>query len=84
LGVIQGDTIRNIYGTFAAETEDYQHSWPSYSGAFYVIGETFGDGEPDDEDYEYRLGFNASRIVPTANENRPVNVAVRYLIRALP
>jgi len=26
--------------------------------------------------------FNASRVVPTAGENRPVNVAVRYLIRA--
>jgi hypothetical protein len=84
LGVIQGDTIRNIYGTFPVETEDYQHSWSSISGAFYVSGITFYDAEGSDEYEEYRLGFDASRVVPTGNENRPVNVAVRYLIRALP
>ena len=31
-----------------------------------------------------RLEFDASLQVPTAEENRPVNMAVRYLIRALP
>jgi hypothetical protein len=30
------------------------------------------------------LSFDASRVVPTSTENRPVNTAVRYLIRALP
>jgi len=30
------------------------------------------------------LEFDSSRVVPTANENRPVNVAVRYLIRTRP
>jgi len=29
-----------------------------------------------------RVGFRASLQVPVANENRPVNIAVRYLIRA--
>lgn len=28
--------------------------------------------------------LDTSRVVPTANENRPVNQAVRYLIRARP
>ncbi len=32
----------------------------------------------------YGLNFDASRVVPTANENRLVNQAVRYLIRARP
>ena len=29
-----------------------------------------------------RLDFKASRVVPVAEENRPVNTAVRYFIRA--
>ena len=28
--------------------------------------------------------FDLSRVVPTGNENRPVNMAVRYLVRARP
>ena len=34
--------------------------------------------------YSGHIDFDASRVVPTASENRPVNQAVRYLIRALP
>ena len=30
------------------------------------------------------LRFSTSKVVPTSNENRPVNMAVRYLIRARP
>jgi hypothetical protein len=30
-----------------------------------------------------RIDFDASRVVPSAAENRPVNMAVRYLIKAL-
>ena len=28
------------------------------------------------------MGFDASRVVPVANENRPINKAVRYFIKA--
>ena len=28
------------------------------------------------------IAFDASRVVPTANENRPVNATVRFLIKA--
>ncbi|BED24612.1 hypothetical protein VEE46_43800 (plasmid) [Escherichia coli] len=28
------------------------------------------------------LGFDASRVVPTANENRPRNIAFNYIVRA--
>ena len=28
--------------------------------------------------------LDTSRVVPTAEENRPVNMATRFLIRALP
>lgn len=29
-----------------------------------------------------KFSFDASRVVPTAEENRPVNKAVRYFIKA--
>jgi hypothetical protein len=77
LGVVQGDATRNISG---------QHPDDAYvtslSGAFY-LGSTWnrresasGRGRSSD------ILFQSSRVVPTANENRPVNMAVRYLIRA--
>jgi hypothetical protein len=31
-----------------------------------------------------QFNLDSSMVVPVANENRPVNTAVRYLIRALP
>ena len=34
--------------------------------------------------YFTNLTFSSSRVVPTAEENRPVNMAVRYLVRARP
>lgn len=80
LGVAQGDAIRDIVGSITGSL-----SYPRGEGAF--------DGKPMG-DYHKGLGasewtasehtFRASRVVPTANENRPVNMAVRYLIRALP
>ena len=30
----------------------------------------------------YLTSFDASRVVPTAEENRPINKAVRYFIKA--
>lgn len=79
LGLAQGDAIRNIEGTAiidpflvsAAEVRDA-------TGAFYTLEQTAVHkamirestyGEPT-------LRFNAGAVVPTANENRPVNVAL--------
>ncbi|HHO3888116.1 TPA: phage tail protein, partial [Escherichia coli] len=53
-------------------------------GAFYDAGtrsarmpnNTTDIGKTDD------LGFDASRVVPTANENRPRNIAFNYIVRA--
>ena len=79
LGEQQGDAIRNVYGTFG------QHGSASASGAFYrstgcredirsSFNEWTGNG----------VALDLSRVVPTADENRPVNMAVRYLVRARP
>ena len=73
LGVRQGDAIRNIIGSF---TETYT----GISGVFYRI--TGGDIKAGSEGE--LIGFDVSRQVPTANEDRPANQAVRYLIRAFP
>lgn len=38
----------------------------------------------DEYGYPYDVSFDLSRCVPTASENRPVNAAVRYRVRARP
>jgi hypothetical protein len=77
LGVVQGDAIRNIVGSFVTDM-DFQKS----SGAFYAGGSDTVDYGGSGNDGEIDMIFDASSVVPTALENRPVNVAVRYLIRA--
>ena len=78
LGQIQGDAIRNITGEIKGGTvEDYS----STSGVFELT--TLYQGS-DGHYSDHGLKLDASRIVPTAAENRPINRAVRYLIRAQP
>ncbi|HFP3637727.1 TPA: phage tail protein [Escherichia coli] len=77
----QGDAIRNIEG-FA--DGGIGMSFDAIRGAFYDAGtrsarmpnNTTEIGKTDD------LGFDASRVVPTANENRPRNVAFNYIVKA--
>ncbi|HHP9698021.1 TPA: phage tail protein [Escherichia coli] len=77
----QGDAIRNIEG-FA--DGGIGMSFDAIRGAFYDAGtrsarmpnNTTDIGKTDD------LGFDASRVVPTANENRPRNIAFNYIVRA--
>ena len=77
----QGDAIRNIEG-FA--DGGIGMSFDAVRGAFYDAGtrsarmpnNTTDIGKTDD------LGFDASRVVPTANENRPRNIAFNYIVRA--
>ncbi len=79
LGQVQGDSIRNITGDFIPVDGGEQGT----SGAFHT--------EPHQRHHIYASApmwnsqiykFNASRVVPTANENRPVNVGVKYIIKA--
>ena len=81
LGELQGDGIREISASFSTGG---QHGIGGASGSFGVTG---GQG------YDWKYGgtgntywggidFYASRVTPVAGEVRPVNRAVRYLIRA--
>lgn len=80
LGVIQGDAIRNIKGTIGEVLHGYtgDMSDGAFYGSAYFYGRTYPEGK-------YNSAFtkiDVSRVVPTANEIRPVNIAVRYFIRA--
>jgi len=79
LGELQGDAIRNITGNFNATDNN---SWNiNANGVFY--GQTIGAGDQGGEAGEYKkYYFDTSRVVPTAEENRPINKAVRYFIKA--
>ena len=75
LGELQGDAIRNITGSW----DNGINTWSS-DGAFYGIKNW------SNENSDYRLGWrgylDASRVVPTANENRPINKSVNWIIKA--
>lgn len=88
LGVQQGDAIRNITASF---TPNGIHPYPTslhpsmeMLGALRRTIRTSHHTGGFNNEQGYAFDFDASRVVPTANENRPVNKAVRYLIRAKP
>ena len=76
LGKVQGDALRPI------TSGGIHHFGSSGGGAFETRGYTDQRGSNGGGSMMTRL--DTSRVVPTANENRPVNQAVRYLIRARP
>ena len=83
LGIQQSDAIRNITGTLANVQESQQRS--AYATGAFRLTTPMTQGHPYyTVNGSYGCDFDASRVVPTANENRPVNQAVRYLIRARP
>ncbi|MDF2636637.1 MAG: hypothetical protein K0R78_3511, partial [Pelosinus sp.] len=90
LGELQGDSIRNIYGNIGPIQFTQSHLQHT-GGAFYATKDsTYGWGVSDLNSRDYTTGgqgyfplwLDASKIVPTANENRPINKAVIYLIKA--
>ena len=76
LGQLQGDAIREIWGDIptGAVEEDVP-----YSGAFGRA--QLGMGADGREGEDYGIYFRASWVTPVAQEIRPVNRSVRYLIR---
>lgn len=85
LGSNQSDAIRNIEGYF--EIGRAYDSGPisvlTTSGVFErIIGSGTGKGADYQSGSEYgRVVFNVSKVVPTANENRPRNVALLYCVK---
>lgn len=77
LGTKQGDAIRNITGYFGGN----EHSGYDSGGAFYSEGSSYQGVDGSDWD-NTRTVFDASRVVPTADENRPASISMRFLIKA--
>ena len=78
----QNDAIRNIYGEISPISETFGAAHVA-TGAFQYF-EKHSDHTPTSIDRGLAGGvtFDASRIVPTANENRPRNVAFMYIVKA--
>ena len=80
LGVTQGDAIRNITGNMGNVQLSYFSGASMGEGALYLYRQ--GGGNSSGGATWGAMHFDASRVVPVADENRPVNTAVRYFIRA--
>lgn len=81
MAVAQGDAIRNITGKL---TGNPGMMGLSGTGAFAVTsGNANHSGVNWDNTATTRMpNFDASRVVPTAAENRPINMAFNYIIKA--
>ncbi|EOG6277451.1 phage tail protein [Citrobacter freundii] len=77
----QGDAIRNITGFVSGASGV---SFDGFSGAFYDSGSRDANvpASVNRVNYNDDFFFDASRVVPTANENRPRNIAFNYIVRA--
>ena len=86
LGELQGDTIRNITGDIESVLNrgGYHSGSGVYSGFVsgvdYLFTTELGGGEGSE--FIGRLHCDATRVAPVDQEIRPVNRAVRYLIKA--
>ncbi|CAM6898776.1 TPA: phage tail protein [Escherichia coli] len=85
----QGDAIRNITGTFGngKTVANAALSFGMASGVFVTESEirnTIGNTTviPDTPNNPHLVNFDASRVVPTASENRPRNIAFNFIVRA--
>jgi Phage Tail Collar Domain./Phage tail fibre repeat./Carbohydrate binding domain. len=78
----QGDASRKIWGEISPISESFGAE-PVATGAFSYF-EKYSDHSPSSIDRDIACGvyFDSSRVVPTADENRPHSVAFLYIVRA--
>ena len=76
----QGDAIRNITGNVGSVRCETATS-PAGSALYSTASGAVAGGSGDNRN-GVAISFDASRVVPTANENRPRNVAFLYIVRA--
>lgn len=81
----QGDAIRNITGKFG-NTQLFPNILHdgAFGGAVDNASQTFGltQSPAGQGNGVVNFSFNASLVVPTAQENRPRNIAFNYIVRA--
>ena len=84
LGEVQGDCSRPISGGLSNVQGAANPAGVAASGVFERRIHSDRAAGSYGGSYFTNLTFSSSRVVPTAEENRPVNMAVRYLVRARP
>ncbi|MDR0238152.1 tail fiber protein [Acinetobacter sp.] len=72
----QQDAIRNIVGEVGGGSADHG------SGVF-AYSRLSPNGQTGENAKQTIYSFDASRVVPTASENRPRNIALNYIVRAI-
>lgn len=88
IGSAQGDAIRNITGSTTQKTVV---TYLDAANSTYVTGAMTATGHQQTAsainnsgtsgDQAYDIGIDASKVVPTASENRPRNIAMMYCIK---
>ncbi|HCL7735868.1 TPA: tail fiber protein [Escherichia coli] len=81
----QGDAIRNISGELfglmtTAGSQSTADKW--VTGPFNAVYYDGAGQTTSSPGNRYDVGFSAARVVPTAEENRPRNIAFNFLVRA--
>lgn len=79
----QGDAARNVYGRFPVVTRAGRAEPVAADGAFRSDSRWNASVKiGDSDDWGGVYSFDASRVVPVANENRPRSVAFMYIVKA--
>ena len=83
LGELQGDAVRITGHIIDAVAGGVSGHWGSTDGAFYGGSTTVDGADPSRHGPDYwNIYFDASRVTPVADEIRPINRSVKFLIRA--
>ncbi|MBN3208800.1 tail fiber protein [Pectobacterium brasiliense] len=87
----QGDAIRNITGSlyYGCDADGVIKNSSSTGALYYDTGEKLHDTDnyfsmvnSNTANAWYPAKLDASRVIPTAEENRPRNIAFNYIVRA--
>ncbi|WED67874.2 phage tail protein [Pectobacterium colocasium] len=80
---IQGDAIQNITGKFPSMTWSRGLASDEFFVGAFKNDRFIGPGDRGtDETTTFQASFDASLVVPTAEENRPKNISVMFIIKA--
>lgn len=81
IGVFSGDAIRNMTGEFSAYEMGRSESNINYATGVFTVQTGTAKGTSDHSGNAPKFGFDASRVVPTADENRPRSVSVLACVK---
>lgn len=82
VGSYQGDAIRNITGTMSpVRGNQFNPSVHTTDGVFESTDTSTNGGRNTETRAASTVTFDASRMVPVGNDNRPKNVYVNYIIK---